>query len=232
MEFARGINDAIRALRAVYGGVRTMLTELGDELERPPSPLYDLGVRVKPVTTRINPDERFLRTWEGRFYVMESVDGDDDDERDEDDELDDEEVDGERSQKRAVTLSAGQSVAFVKVVLYHREGDEGEPHLICGALHDAQVPARIPQLVAPRSSFRKILETVGDYTKPGKLVTKAGVRSSKGLPKQTKKTKGDHRLTFRVDHSPTRYRLFDLSGREKVREIAAELKRVMGQPPP
>lgn len=57
-DFAKGVNDAIRALRAVYSGVRTMLDELAVALEDAPCALYDLGVRARPVTSRANPDEK------------------------------------------------------------------------------------------------------------------------------------------------------------------------------
>lgn len=170
-DFAR----TIRALRLVYSGVRTMLAELADELKQPPNPLYDLGVRVRPITTRINPDERFLRTWEARLYSPTEL-ADDDEEEDE--ENDDEDGDDERRDKRDVNLARGQNVAFVKVVLYDRNGDEGEPHLLCGALHDAHVAAGSDSLQTPRAMFQRILEQLDHDTKIGPLQTK---RRSAGL---------------------------------------------------
>lgn len=223
-DFALGVNAAIRALRGIYGGVRTMLSELAIELEQTPGALYDLRVRPKPVTTRINPDERFLRSWEGRFYSAEPTD----DERDDDDEdaNDDEDADDEGRGRRNVTLVAGQNIAFAKVVIYHRESDAGEPHLLCGVLRDCRIPAGDQSLTVPRSSFRRILEVVRQDSKPGKLVTRASVRRPPNVPK---KNRDDYKLVFRLDEAPTRYRLFDLTGRDKIREISSGIKALTGR---
>src|SRR5687767_2657104 len=85
--FAKGVNDAIRALRAVYMGVRTMLDELSGTLERGPAPsLYDLGVRLSSGTSRANPDERILRSWMGRIFLEAPTESEPDEESEEDDE--------------------------------------------------------------------------------------------------------------------------------------------------
>lgn len=99
-DFAKGVNDAIRALRAVYSGVRTMLDELANALAAEPAPLYDLGVRARPVTSRLNPDEKILRTWEGRFFGDEQTDGED--EADDDEAGDEEEGNGETRGRKYV----------------------------------------------------------------------------------------------------------------------------------
>ena len=104
--FARGINDAIRALRSIYRGVRTMLTELSAELEEGADPLYRLPVSVQSSTNRTNPDDKFLRTWIGRLYVTNRVnylgeaEGVDDDD------------DSDDVGKKTLTLMSGQDSGF------------------------------------------------------------------------------------------------------------------------
>lgn len=75
------MSDAIRAIRGVYSGVRAMLAELAGILEQSPAPaLFDLGVRPRPDVRR-SPDEKILRSWEGRFYSDEPIGGEADDTR-------------------------------------------------------------------------------------------------------------------------------------------------------
>ena len=49
--------------------------------------------------------------------------------------------DDEPRGRKHVMLSAGQRLAFVKIVLYHPGADEGEPHLLYGVLGNFRVPA-------------------------------------------------------------------------------------------
>jgi hypothetical protein len=111
-DFAKGVNDAIRALRAVYSGVRTMLDEVADALEDEPAALYDIGVRARPVTSRANPDEKMLRTWEGRFYAEEP--GDADAEFDDDDGADDEDNEDEFPGKKELRHAHGRAEPRVR----------------------------------------------------------------------------------------------------------------------
>lgn len=214
------MNDAIRALRAVYGGVRTMLDELASALAEQPEPvLYDQRVKARPVTSRTNPDERFLRTWEGRFYAADQPEADAD--ADEDDANDDKDIDDDSPKKRFVTLTAGQSLAFVKVVLYHRGQDQGEPHLFYGVLRDCQAAGRWELMNVRRGGLHRVLEVVRPEMKPGQqLATKASVV----WPPNVARTRHANRLEFRVDQAPLPYPLFDLRGPEQVHEIAARLK--------
>src|SRR5436190_11365821 len=96
--FASGITEAVRTVRGVYGSVRIMLEELGSLLEQGPTPLHDLGVRVKPIPD--TPDELLLRSWEGGFY------SDDSDTEDKSDHAAGSEDDGARAER--VVLRAGQ----------------------------------------------------------------------------------------------------------------------------
>lgn len=222
-DFAKGVNDAIRALRAVYSGVRTMLDELADALQDEPAALYDLGVRARPVTSRANPDEKILRTWEGRFYAEEPSEADAD--ADEDDAGDDEDNEEDSPGKKYVTLTAGQSLAFAKVVLYHPGADEGEPHLLHGVLRDCRVPAGWTTLNIPKSRLRRVLEIVRRDMKPGTIATKASVLWPPDVPKKGGKKARTNKLVFHVDEPPASFPLFDLRGRDQVREIAGLLKR-------
>ena len=217
-DFARGVNEAIRALRAVYAGVRTMLDELKDALQDGSAPLYDLGVRARPSAGRTNPDEKILRTWEGRFYAAEAdvEESDDDDSRDDDDE-------DERADRKCVSLSDGQCLAFAKVVLYHHGEVEGEPHVLYGVLRDCRVDAGWPVLAIPRSRLRRVLDVVRSDIRLGKLETRASVQ----LPPDTQRGRGTskaNRLICNIDRSPQSFPLFDLRGRDQVRQIAALLK--------
>jgi hypothetical protein len=225
--FSSGVNDAIRALRGLYGGVRTMLHELAGALAEQPEPvLYDQRVKARPVTSRTNPDERFLRTWEGRFYAADQPEADA--EADEDDANEDEDIDDDSPKKKFVTLTAGQSLAFVKVVLYHPGQDKGEPHLLCGVLRDCQVAGRWGEMNARRSGLGRVLEDVHPNLRPGQqLVTKASVM----WPQKGARTRHANRLEFRVDQPPQPYPLFELRGSEQVHEIAARLKALwLGSP--
>jgi len=215
-EFARGVNEAIRALRAVYGGVRALLAELGDELKRRSPPLYDVGARVKPVTTNESPDERFLRTWEGRIYSAARQDEDDDDQ--EQDGGEDE--DDEKGAGGYVAHTAGQDLAFAKVVLYHRDVQEAEPHLICGVLRNVRIEAGDPAFQIPRASFRKVLELISSDVKLHTELIAATVKRPPNLPKSKRAA---YKLKFQLNELPVRLRLFDLNSREDVQRIAIQL---------
>lgn len=223
-DFAKGVNDAIRALRAVYSGVRTMLGELADALEAEPSPLYDLGVRARPIASRLTPDEKILRTWEGRFFVEDVPEADDD--TDDEEGADDEDADDEPRGKKHVTLSAGQRLAFVKVILYHPGSNEGEPHLLYGVLDTCRVAAAWPTLKLPKGRLRRVLDVVRSEMKVGPVETKASVFVPPDVPKKGKgkKSRGNH-LTFDLTQPPASFPLFDVRGPDQVREIAAALKR-------
>jgi hypothetical protein len=223
-DFAKGVNDAIRALRAVYSGVRTMLDELADELEAEPAPLYDLGVRARPITSRLNPDEKILRTWEGRFFGDEATDGED--EPDDDEGAEEEEGDDEPRGRKHVMLSAGQRLAFVKIVLYHPGADEGEPHLLYGVLSNFRVPAGWPTLKLPKGRLRRVLDVVRSDMKTGPTETKASVLWPPDVPKRGGGKKArTNRLVFNVAQPPASFPLFDVRGRDQVKDIATLLKR-------
>jgi hypothetical protein len=200
-----------------------MLAELTDELKREPDPLYDHGVRVRPITTKTDPDERYLRTWEGRIYV--SAPDDDDDEPE--DEPAEEEGDDEDAKKprRDIVLVSGGDLAFVKVVLYHRDEEGAEAHVLCGALRKVRIQAPVSEFSVPRWQFRRLLSLVTDDAPTKTYRTKARVRRPANLPRKARLDRDQYSLIFDLDASPARYRLYDINGREKVREIAAEVKR-------
>ena len=169
------------------------------------------------------PDEKILRTWEGRFYAEEPSEGDA--EPDEDDAPDDEDNEEDSPGKKYVALTAGQSLAFVKVVLYHPGADEGEPHLLYGVLRDCRVPAGWTTLNIPKGRLRRVLEIVRRDMKPGTIETKASVLWPPDVPKKGGKKARTNKLVFHVDEQPTSFPLFDLRGRDQVREIARLLKK-------
>lgn len=93
-----------------------------------------------------------------------------------------------------------------------------------------QVPAGLEELAVPRWSFRKVLDLITDGTQPRRFKTKAGVGKPASVSKKTKHAKGDYRLVFDLDRTPSRFRLYDVNGREKIREIAEEIKRLGARP--
>jgi hypothetical protein len=225
--FARGVNDAIRALRGVYGGVRTMFDELRGAVEETDPPLFDLRIRARP-GSRKNADEKILRTWEGRFYTADAAESDvdsDDEEAEDAEEADDDSTPSESSKKRTVSFTTGQNVAFVKVVLYHPGAGEDEPHLLYGVLRDCRVTSKSSgdQLEVRRNTLGRVLEEVRSDMKLGPLHTRASVRWPAGLAKSARK-KGGNRLVFQVAELPRRVALFDLRGHDQVQGIAEGLR--------
>jgi hypothetical protein len=225
-DFARGINDAIRALRSIYRGVRTMLDELSAELEVGVNPLYRLPVSVQSSTKKTNPDEKFLRTWIGRLYVTDRpnylVDSEG---TDDDDGSDDEAV-----SNKTLTLENGQDLAFAKIVLYqHRDDDKDlqHPHLIYGILRNCRVGIPVKTLTVGKTYFRRILDEVNRDTKPADVLkTKAKSLASSGFSKKS----GVNNLIFTLSEPPVYTALFDLRGRQQIREIATSMKRLSRQP--
>ncbi len=209
--FARGVSDAIRALRAVYAGVRAMLEEFSETIRQDPQPLlYDLGVRPASRTSKAHPDEKILRSWMGRFYQGTPTDTEPDDEGDDDGE----------DPKRFVTFSAGSDLAFAKAVLYDRQSETGEPHLLVGVLRNCQVGLGWEALDVQRWQLRKVLEEVRHDTALGPVKTKAGAK----WPRSASRVAGGNRLVFQLTEEPMRFPLFDLRGPEQVREVAVNLK--------
>lgn len=217
--FAVGVNEAIGALRALYGGVRTLFDELKMSLKDGPNPLHDFDVRIKPLATRLNPDERFLRTWEGRFYSVQEPPEDD---GEEDEGGDDDDVDEEPRKRKFVTLNKGQDIAFVKVVIYHRaEVEEGEPHVLAGAMRRIHAVEPWEELKARTSSLRKLLELVRDGMPVGEIQTRASVMWP---DRASRSNKNGNRLVVRIDEPPLVWPLFEIRTQDQLRVIATQLK--------
>ncbi|MFN2511724.1 MAG: hypothetical protein ABR568_09810 [Pyrinomonadaceae bacterium] len=198
-EFAKGVNDAIRAVRALYGGVRSMLDELTAQLQEPPQELSRLRVPVQPlVKPNSPPDEKFLRSWIGRLYTFER-DGDETDDKD----IDYDEDPGDApSGKKQIELYLGQDLAFIKVVLFqsHSSSDQLEPpHLLYGVLRNCQVDTKVGQdaLSVNRDYFRRIVEDLHRTTAQGGFTTRAFC-----IGWASKKQKGIHALKFTLDSPP------------------------------
>jgi hypothetical protein len=199
-----------------------MLDELTAELQEPPATkLSRLRVSVQStVKPHSPPDEKFLRTWMGRLYTFDRIEADEGAEEETDD---DEESSEESSGAKPIMLSAGQDLAFVKVVLFTKQSlDQPEPpHLLYGALRNCQAAVSLGkgQTVQVRKRyFREIVQDLHRTTPIGSFKTRAFYD---GWPKGQK---DKHRLMFTLDGSPEFWPLFNIRGREKVREIAERIK--------
>ncbi len=115
-DFAKGINDAIRTVRVLYGEVRSMLDELTAELQKPPEQLSRLRVPVQSVVKPNSPpDEKFLRSWIGRLYTFEHIH---DDETEDDGVEDDEDSDDGRAKNKQIELYVGRILSFLKLCYF------------------------------------------------------------------------------------------------------------------
>ena len=203
--FARGVSEAIKALRTVYRRIHVMFDELELALTSAPAPqLSDLGIRAFPRNRRGDDGERTLRSWMGRLYASADMVRDDEPVAD-----DDGEADGGDGRKM-VSLDPGQNVAYVKVELY-RQQSAIEPQLLYGTLRDCRIAeANIEEFELNPDNFSRILEPIKEDVPTGEFKTFAKVRRPKSSPKGSKKKGGNH-LRFTLEHPPTKVALFDVT---------------------
>ncbi len=223
--FAVGVHDAIRAARNVYGAVRQMREEIKVALEQPPTPpLFDLGIRAE-ASNRHHPEEKILRSWEGRFYGDNPAEADGEPE-DEDDDLDGE-PDEEESPKRRgpLVIVAGQRLAYIKTVIFQAGGEAAEPHILYGVLHNARVGCGWPEIEVRRYKLQEVFALINAGRMPGELRTRIRAQPPKGVAKPKGKDMSN-RLVFDLRRSPERVPLFDVQGPQQIREIADGLKRL------
>lgn len=222
--FARGVNDAIKALRAVYGGVRLMFDDLRNALESEPEPvLKDIRIRVFPRVGRANADEKTLRSWMGRLYTDAASVSEPEDDPGED-------ADDSGASGRSLVLKRGQNLAFAKVELFRSGESAGEPHVVYGVLRDCRVEAnwQIDDIEIKSGMFGRLLEHVTADSKPGPLKTDATLRRPQSLA-QSSTVRRSH-VMFTLDTPPQRVALFDVRSLDDVQKIAAELKAAWARP--
>ncbi len=227
-DFAKGVNDAIRIVRTLYGEVRSMLDDLTAKLQEPPEQLSRLRVPVQSVVKPNSPpDEKFLRNWIGRLYTFERVD----DDETEDDGVDYDEDSGDGSGKnKQIRLYVGQNLVFLKVVLYQGRSLNDQiqpPHLLYGVLRNCQVDSTVKQtgrgideaLSVKKMYFRRIVEDLHRSTPQGEFTTRA---FSQGF--SNKREKGTHALKFTLESPAEFHPLFDIRGRDQICKIADHIK--------
>jgi hypothetical protein len=217
--FAKGVNEAIKALRAVYGGVRVMLEELETALESEPAPLASMRVRAIPPLRKDKAEEKTLRSWMGRLFTDPGMTGDDDEE------VSDADTDDEAAGKSSTrTLKRGQDLAYVKVELYRPEAEASEPQILYGILRDCRMAADegLSEFEVKAYMFSRVFEPIHEDSRAGDLKTRVKVMRAKGG--KGAKTKGRNQLTFTLDSAPKGMALFDLRSVEDVQGIAADIK--------
>lgn len=217
--FAKGVNDAIKALRAVYGGVRLMFDDLRNALESEPAPvLKDIRIRVFPRVGRGNADEKTLRSWMGRLYTDPDLVGGHEEDGGEED------ADESGASGRTLVLRRGQNLAFAKVELFRTGELASEPHVVYGVLRDCRVEANWPitEIEIKSGMFGRLLEHVTEKSEPGPLKTDATLRRPASVA-QSSSVRRSH-VMFTLDTAPHRVALFDVRSHEDVQKMAAELK--------
>lgn len=222
--FAQGVHDSIQAVRNIYGAVRQLRDEMRTALEHAPEPLlYDLRIRAE-ASIYHHPEEKILHSWEGRFYSDNPAQAGGEPEDDED-EVDGEPDDDAPKGRGPLILTAGQRLAYVKVVLYQPLVETPEPHILYGVLHNCRVGGGWQDLEVKRYVLRRILYVVDEDRVPGDIRPNIKVQPPKGVVKPKGKDTSN-RLTFTISQPPERIALYDVNGPEQVREIANNLKRL------